>query len=406
MRRPEARTAARTWNALAGRRRTIALAAGVALQLHAAAAPPLSAAASLGRRLFFDASLSASGRLSCASCHDPRHAHAPANGLAVQLGGPALDRPGLRAVPSLRYLDQNRALSLQPDGSATGGFDWDGRAPTLAAQAAGPLLAPNEMANDNPAAVVARLRRAPYAAQFQRVFGAGILRRPGAAFARLTYALQQYQLESPAFHPYDSKFDQVLAGRARLTPAEARGRKLFEDKDKGNCAACHSSARRPDGKPPLLTDFSYDSTGAPRNGAIPANADGSHFDLGLCGKEPIRQPGLCGKFRVPTLRNVATRRVFFHNGVFTSLREVLEFYARRDTEPQRWYPPDAHGAPQVFNDLPPALRANVNRAEAPYDRKPGMAPALDTAEIDDLLRFLSTLNDGYRQARRQAARGK
>ncbi|MES2260396.1 MAG: cytochrome c peroxidase [Pseudomonadota bacterium] len=402
MRRFERRAAPR---ALAGWRFAIALAAVAAFLPHAAAAP-LSAAASLGRRLFFDASLSASGKLSCASCHDPRHAHAPGNGLAVQLGGPALDRPGLRAVPSLRYLDQNGALSVHADGSAIGGFDWDGRAPSLAAQAAGPLLAPNEMANANPAEVVARLRRAPYAAQFRRVFGAGILRRPDAAFARLTFALQQYQIESPAFHPYDSKFDSVLTGRARLTPAEARGRRLFDDKDKGNCAACHSSAPGPGGRRPLFTDFSYDSTGVPRNMAIPANAQDSHFDLGLCGTEAIRQPGLCGKFRVPTLRNVATRRVFFHNGVFTSLREVLEFYARRDTEPQRWYPPDARGELQIFNDLPPALRANVNRTEVPYDRKPGMVPALDAADIDDLLRFLATLNDGYRPAPRGASRQK
>lgn len=396
MRNPEARRARRI---LAGWRCALALAAAV-LPLHALAAPPLSAAASLGRRLFFDASLSASGRLSCASCHDPRHAHAPANALAVQLGGPALDRPGLRAVPSLRYLERNRPLLLGRDGSASGGYNWDGRAPTLAAQAAGPLLAPNEMANASPAAVVARLRRAPYAAQFRRVFGASILRRPRAAFARLTYALQQYQLESRDFHPYDSKFDHVLAGRARLTPAEARGRRLFEDKRKGNCAACHSSAAGADGRPPLFTDFTYDSAGAPRNGAIAANAADRYFDLGLCGGGPGRQAGLCGKFRVPTLRNVATRRVFFHNGVFASLREVLEFYARRDTEPQRWYRPGAGGAPQLFDDLPPEMRANVNRSEVPYDRRPGMAPALDAAEIADLLRFLATLNDGFRPARR------
>lgn len=359
-----------------------------------AAAQPLSAVAELGRQAFFDASLSASGRLACAGCHDPDHAHAPANALAVQPGGARLDRPGARAVPSLRYLHTNGPLTVRPDGTFAGGFDWDGRAPSLAAQAAGPLLDPNEMANRDRADVVAKLRRTPYADEFRRVFGADIFARPGAAFARLAQALARYQIESPEFHPYDSKFDAVKAGRAQFTPAEARGQRVFDDPDRGNCAACHTSAAGPGGAPPLFTDFTYDSTGVPRNRTLAANAAPGHFDLGLCAVAARRAQ--CGRFRVPTLRNVATRRAFFHNGRFASLREVLEFYARRDTEPQRWYPARTRGVPQVFDDLPPALRVNVNRTEVPYDRKPGMAPAFDAADIDDLLQFLSTLNDGWR----------
>lgn len=375
-----------------------AVAGVLAAACAAAAAQPLSAEAELGRRIFFDPSLSASGRLACATCHDPAHAHAPANGLAVQLGGPRLDRQGTRAVPSLRYLHTNGPLARRPDGLLAGGFDWDGRAASLAEQAAGPLLAPDEMANRDKADVVAKLRRAPYADAFRRVFGADILDRPDAAFDRLAQALQRYQVEDPAFHPYDAKFDAVRAGRARFTPTEARGLRVFEDPHKGNCAACHPSAPGPDGAPPLFTDFSYDSTGVPRNGAIAANAQAGRFDLGLCTVPAFRQREQCGKFRVPTLRNVATRRVFFHNGVFTSLRAVLDFYARRDTDPGRWYPVDAHGVPHRYDDLPPELRANVNRTEVPYDREPGMAPALTARDIDDLLHFLATLNDGWRAA--------
>jgi cytochrome c peroxidase len=98
---------------------------------------------------------------------------------------------------------------------------------------------------------------------------------------------------------------------------------------------------------------------------------------------------------VPTLRNVATRKVFFHNGAFTSLRDALRFYVRRDTNPDLFYPVAGDGTVQKFNDLPPAYRANVNTSEAPYNRALGMEPALSDAEIDDLIQFLNTLTDGY-----------
>ena len=92
------------------------------------------------------------------------------------------------------------------------------------------------------------------------------------------------------------------------------------------------------------------------------NRDPAFFDLGLCG--PKRQDltarrELCGAFKVPTLRNVARTAPYFHNGSFATLREVVDFYVRRDTQPEDWYP---HGAGRVekFNDLPPDLRRNVN----------------------------------------------
>ncbi|MGN5507475.1 hypothetical protein ACLJCO_09730, partial [Campylobacter coli] len=101
---------------------------------------------------------------------------------------------------------------------------------------------------------------------------------------------------------------------------------------------------------------------------------------------------LCGAFKVPTLRNVATRKAFFHNGRFKTLREALRFYVTRDTQPELWYPV-VNGVVDKFNDLPPAYRANVNTTEVPYNRKPGDAPALSDAEIDDVIAFLGTLND-------------
>ncbi len=363
-----------------------------------AAAAPAPTAAQIGELIFHDPLLSASGKQSCASCHAPDHAHAAPNALAVQFGGPQLDQPGTRAVPSLRYLAATPAFSYDDEGTASGGFNHDGGAATLAAQAERPLLAANEMANLSRKAVIEKLRNANYAGVFLRVYGKHSLDDVDAAFAKLGHALERYQLEASEFQPFDSKFDAWLAGKAELTAAERRGLQLFKDPKKGNCAACHPAEPDEDGRAPLFTDFTYDALGVPRNAAIAANADPGYRDLGLCRSgRSGRAAGddECGKFKVPTLRNVATRKVFFHNGQVGSLREAVAFYVRRDTHPDEWYPRRAGGMVEKFDDLPASLRRNVNADEVPYDRKPGQRPRLSDAEIDDVVSFLRTLTDGH-----------
>jgi cytochrome c peroxidase len=359
-----------------------------------------SAQAALGEKIFNDVSLSASGRQACASCHATDTGHAGANSLATQLGGPLLDLQGGRSSPSMRYLSSNKAFSIAADGTPSGGFFWDGHASSLQDQATKPFLNPREMANTSPADFAQRLAKAAYADELRRMFGADIFSRPDEALARVALLLQTYQLESAEFRPFTSKFDEVLRGQATLSDQELRGLALFNAKDKGNCAACHPSARGSDGAFPLFTDFTYDNLGLPRNPALSQNDDPSFYDLGLCaraGGDLATKPELCGKFKVPSLRNVALRKVFFHNGGFTSLKEVLSFYVTRDTTPERWYSRKADGSVNKFDDLPDAYKANVNVTEGPYNRKPGDAAALSDAEIDDVLAFLSTLSDGYKK---------
>ena len=89
------------------------------------------------------------------------------------------------------------------------------------------------------------------------------------------------------------------------------------------------------------------------------------------------------------------RKSFFHNGAFHSLKKVVEFYATRDTDPAKWYPRAADGTVAVYNDLPEQYRANLN-TDPPFGGKPGDKPALNDAEIDDIVAFLGTLTDGYR----------
>jgi cytochrome c peroxidase len=363
-------------------------------------------AVTLGEKIFADTSLSASGAMACATCHDPRHAHAQSNDLAVQLGGPDLDVPGFRAVPSLQYISLMPAFSIAEDGTPEGGFNRDGRAKDLLVQALRPLFAPHEMANESPAALVARLARTPYADEFRQVFGEDIFADEQGTVLAITFALAQYQKLDLDFRPFNSKYDSFLAGKLQLTDAELRGLYLFNRPDKGNCAACHPSGKGPGGAPPMFTDFTYDNLGVPRNADIPANADPAYVDMGLCGPERTDladRQDLCGAFKVPTLRNVATRKVFFHNGQFKTLRDALRFYVRRDTNPEEFYPVGEDGAVQKFDDLPVDLHGNVNTEEVPYDRKPGQAPRLTEAELDDLEAFLNTLTDSYQPAARQAA---
>jgi len=371
----------------------------------------LSPAASLGRKIFFDPTLSASGRIACATCHDPAHAYGPPNALAAQLGGRNLDRQGARAVPSLRYTllhvplwHQERAASrmerfeelAKSDNPPTGGLGWDGRFNTPAAQAAFPLLNPDEMANVDAEHVAAAVRKAPYATEFRRVFGEYVLDDPQKTLAAVGTAVERFQFEDPSFYPFNSRFDQWLDGRINLTDAEQRGLALFNDPARGNCASCHLSQRGADGSHPIFTDFQFEALGVPRNPELKANQKAGYYDMGLCG--PARsdqrgERGFCGMFRTPTLRNVATRGAFFHNGRFHSLHEALEFYVERDTNPEKWYGKGASGRVEKFDDIPKALRGNVDVVDEPLTRHPGQASAWNARDIDDIVAFLNTLTD-------------
>ncbi len=395
---------------------------------------PLSAMARLGRRIFFDPSLSSSGRLSCASCHSPARAYGPPNAQPAMFGGPRLTRQGVRAVPSLMYLERQPNFSVGPDNeenetvtlaqlaaagqqasrtdktaqdtAATaanlvpqGGLFWDGRADTLQDQAMGPLLSPFEMDGGSIARVAGVLQHAPYVASFVQLFGPSIFANPGMAVSEALFAVARYEIEDRAFHPYTSRYDDWLEGKARLTPAELRGYLLFNDPRKGDCAACHLDQPTPDGRPPLFTDHQFEALGVPRNPALRVNRDPAYFDLGICGPyrtDMARQTQYCGLFLTPTLRNVATRHVFFHNGIYHSLRQVLDFYDFRDTEPGRIYPRGPGGKIDKFNDLPARDRGNIDVVDPPFTLKRGDLPPLSAAEERDIIAFLGSLTDGYR----------
>jgi cytochrome c peroxidase len=363
----------------------------------------------LGRDLFFEKALSSSGKMSCASCHDPDHAYTPANDRAVQLGGEKLDQPGNRAVPTLKYLQavppfEQHHFGIKDDGEEArdqgpvGGLTWDGRVDRLRDQARIPILSPIEMANRNEASAIEHILAAGYGPRIEALFGEVALKDPNTGLAALTEAIEAFEHKRDVFFPYTSKFDYWLEGMATLTEAETRGLKAFVDPARGNCDSCHEATMFRGGEHPTLTDFRLVATAVPRNSKIPANHDTHYFDLGLCG--PIRtdlagHPEFCGLFKVPTLRNVALKNRFFHNGVVKSLRDAVRFYAERETNPERWYPKNPDGSIAVYDDMPPQYRDNINRSP-PFDRKRGEQPRLSAGDIDDIVAFLNTLTDGYK----------
>jgi cytochrome c peroxidase len=383
--------------------------AGSSVAVASVEAPNDVAAASLGKRLFFDPSLSASGRISCATCHSPAHAYGPPNGRAVQLGGVKVNRPGLRAVPTLRYTlnrtpiwfhEQSVSLGerLVENEPPAGGFTADGRFNRLRDQATAPLLDPSEMANANSQAVVAKLRAAPYAADFRTLFGPGIFGDAQAAYAGALYAIERFELTDASFHPFTSKYDAYLDGDASLTPQERHGKLLFDDPQRAGCEICHLDEKGANGAHPVFTDYQFEALGVPRNMEIPANHDPRYYDMGLCG--PMRSDestvaSYCGSFKTPTLRNVATRHAFFHNGRFHTLRDALRFYVQRDTDPQKWYPVGRDGTVEKYDDLPERYRANVDTTDAPLKSKHGERPIWSESDISDVIAFLHTLDDGY-----------
>lgn len=342
--------------------------------------PRLTPSEQLGKALFFETRLSNPAGQSCASCHSPESAFSdPRQSLPVSPGA-AKGMFTSRNAPSVMYLARVPALHIdKKEGIYMGGLFYDGRANTLEAQIEGPAFSPNEMAIRDKAELVNKLRKLGYEKQFRKIYGSQALATTASGYQQMSEVIAAYE-RSTELNPYTAKYDYYLKGKARLTAQERRGLKLFEDEKKGNCAACHPTDPQDDGTRPMFTDFSYDNLGVPKNPNNPflqlggrINAEGKAFtDMGL-GKI-VSKTTESGKFRVPGLRNVELTAPYMHNGVFKTLKEVVDFYNTRDVDKQ-WAKPE--------------VAANVNRDELGNLK-------LTEQEVDDIVVFMKTLTDGYR----------
>lgn len=354
--------------------------------------------ADLGQLIFNDTNLSEPRGTACVACHQPKFGFAGNNGSSIGVAlGSTPGSLGLRKPMNNSYVGfVPRFAFTTTDGvtEASGGHFWDGRADTLALQALDPFLNALEMNNASRKVVVDKIAASSYAPLFKQEFGAGVFANTDTAYTQIGVAIEAF--ERAKLQPFTSKFDAVVRGQATFTEAEARGLALFDYEQKGNCSACHVldlTSDKPQDSP--FTDFTYKATGVPRNTGIPRNSDPNFFDLGLCG--PERAPpvlpttvaagvtidNFCGKFRVPSLRNVAERPSFMHNGVFTDLRDVVRFY-------------NARNIASVSNDLPAKYQSNIERTKAPFNRPVHAQLPMSETDIGEIVAFLHTLSDGYK----------
>jgi cytochrome c peroxidase len=246
--------------------------------------PLTEAKVRLGRRLFFDPILSADGAVSCASCHDPAHGLAGKERLAKGFRG----RETHRNAPSL----WNRAY-----GTA---FFWDGRETTLEAQALRPIASPTEMGGTIDEAVDRLKKHKEYPALFQDAFGesanADNLAKSLACFERVLLS-------------GNTRVDRFRAGEVRaLSDGERHGLWLYESR--GGCWRCHSG--------PNFTDEGFHNTGVSWS---QPQIDLGRFDVSK--KDSDR-----GRFKTPTLRNVALTSPYMHDGSLATLEDVIDFYSR------------------------------------------------------------------------------
>ena len=414
-----------------------------------------------GQSVFEDKNLSFKRNMSCATCHSVKAGGTAASDIGNRLVGvhagssfQGFDKPpsrdnamGFRNVQTSTYAAFSPPLGrVLQDNTVVfeGGNFWDGRATgfftgrSSQEQATQPPIGTLEGQLPSPACLVYRVLNPSdpksYPTEYTAVFGGNIKRvvwpsdiesqcatangsvsfmskgrnftsnsQVQLAYNNIALALMAYE-GSQAMSPFNSKYDQVLQGKAQLTSSEKRGMDLFNGKAK--CASCHVSTTNAKGIRPLFTDFTYDNLGIPRNPANPIyhsawiNKKGQAWvDLGLGGflqtQDTYRDDaiGQMGKFKVPTVRNVARKpnddfvRSYMHNGYFKSLEQVVDFYNSRDTKPRCKNPLTPVEAAMEQGCWPePEYPETVNTAEL------GNLQLSKTDEAD-LVSFMKTLSD-------------
>jgi len=246
---------------------------------------PTSARIELGKKLFFDTRLSGSGKMSCATCHNPKLGWS--DGLPTAIGHE--NRVLGRATPSIINTAYN---SIQM---------WDGRHRTLEEQVLGPMRSSDEMNTDMTAMFELLKVDKDYQLAFSRAY-------PNEEINEVTLAKAIAAFERTVISN-DSPFDRWVKGdEDAMTRQQVHGFRLFIDENKGNCVVCH--------KPPNFTDNGFHNVGI-----LPMSAEP---DDGRYKVKPIKS--MKGAFKTPSLRNIELTAPYFHNGSATSLEEVVEHY--------------------------------------------------------------------------------
>ena len=186
------------------------------------------------------------------------------------------------------------------------------------------------------------------------------------------------------FAPFDSRYDRYLRGELELTAQESLGEALFFSQQFTNCNACHQLRAFPGSDKETFTNYEYHNLGVPVNIAArqAAGTPNDFIDHGLLENPQVTDEKQDGKFKVPTLRNIAITGPYMHNGVFNDLRTVVLFYDKFNN-PNRKLNPETDepwATPEVMKNL--ALETDEFQA-----------PALTDEKVDALVAFMKTLTD-------------
>ena len=357
----------------------------------AVAAEDVPSEAALGRELFMDSAFSLNSKSGCASCHNPGTAFTDprsiAAGGAVSVGDD-MHSPGLRNAPTVTYAAASPQFHFDKElDEYVGGQFWDGRKPTLAEQAKGPPLNPAEMMMPSATEVVARIRANPdYEAAFRQLYGDDVFDNPEnatdepAAFRAFGNAIQAFE-QTPELASYDSKYDRFLRGEYDLSVLEDLGRTLFFSNDNVSCNTCHL-LKTEDAPQEVFTNHQYRNIGVPANPAVLAldQTPQGYVDNGLLENPQVFDTRWLGKFKTPTLRNVAVTGPYMHNGVFKDLRTVVEFYDKYNNTERTLNPEtqEPWSTPEIF---------------ATIDHEDLSGAALTDRKIDALVAFMQALTD-------------
>ena len=342
----------------------------------------------LGTALFFDVTLSRDKTQSCASCHDPAQAFMDWRGSPVGRAasvGNDMKSLGDRNAPTLAYAALTPVFHRNEDGDYVGGMFWDGREPDLEGQAGAPFLNPIEMQMESKAAVVERLQEHTlFPTAFRELWGDDIFEDVDVAYRRMTEAIAALE-RTEFFSPFDSRYDRYLRGEYEPTEEEELGMTLFFSPQFTNCNQCHQLKPFAESEGELFTNYKYFNVATPVNVALrKANGLGpDHLDYGLLENPQVDDPAQAGKFKTPTLRNVAMTAPYMHNGVFPDLETVVRFYNKFNVRgPARDINPDTGepwGEPEIAENI------DWEKLES--------APALDERRIKALVAFMRMLTD-------------
>jgi cytochrome c peroxidase len=258
--------------------------------------PPTAETIALGRRLYYDTALSADNTISCASCHEPKFGF----GDGKQFSEGVRKQKGDRNAPTVF---NSAYYTLQ---------FWDGRAPSLEKQAEGPVQNPIEMTNTL-AGVEKNLNADPsYKAEFKKAFGTGVITYEMVGKAIATFERTVVSGNSP--------FDRYMYGgdKKAMSASAIRGLEVFRNKQKGNCAVCHTI----DEKYALFTDNKFHNLGV----GVKLTIDGETVLTDLGRYKQTKAEADKGAFKTPSLRNIALTAPYLHDGSRKTLKEVIDLY--------------------------------------------------------------------------------